>query len=232
MRIVIENHVWDSNIRKKRFEGIAFRNLLIKNAILKDIVFEDCTFNNSNIGVNVKYINCQFEKCKFSGKSTYLGESSIFDNCRFYNCVFLGRNTFHGATFQGCTISGLLKNVYLYGGKKPERRSGTSFKNCDLSGAVFKNVDIVGAGVFTESSLPSTGIRIFSNSYDSLVRKANNPAIASDSESLEIVRTLFQINIKSNQDPIIFDTEYLKSILDTVAKRIMFEAIVDGFERR
>ena len=220
---------WKGKLTNTNFDNTLFEELRIKNARLEKLRFSNVHFKNCYLGFDTKYSNCQLVDCKFYGKYSSLGTSTNYINCEFLNCEFVGVELFNGQYYKECSFSGSMKNMILrdYSTKGTE---GTQFDNCDLSNILFDTINIYGRNIFKNCKLPSKGIRLFDNTNDRLIQKADRicQKITSD-EKLE-TEIIFKKSLKLGQNPIILDVLFLNSFFKTEESRNIFENVIQGSE--
>ena len=221
---------WSGRIDSKEFIDILFDELTVRKAEIKKVVFQNVHFKNCYLGFNSKYFDCIFNSCKFYGKYSSLGQPSSFNDCRFNDCQFIGIDLFIGQHFYDCQLSGLMKNSILNDKDPKVSNNETVFKNCDLSGLIFDNVSAYGKDIFENCILPNKGIRLFDNTNDSLIEKAERVCGEIESDDKIESEVIFRKSIKQGQNPILLDELFLESFFKTENSRRIFEDIVTGHE--
>lgn len=123
-----------------------------------------------------------------------------------------------------------MKNPILRDKHPSVDHSETVFESCDLKDLVFDNVSIYGNEVFRNCILPVEGLRLFDNTNDSLLERAQRICSEIDSEDKIESEVIFRKTTKHGQNPIILDEPFLHSFFETEKSRQIFEQIVKGFE--
>ncbi|WP_306012965.1 MULTISPECIES: pentapeptide repeat-containing protein [unclassified Allomuricauda] len=221
---------WNGRIENKEFSDILFEELTVKKADIKSVTFRNVHFKNCYLGFNSKYSDSTFIECKFYGKYSSLGTPAIYTNCRFENCQFIGIDLFTGQHFYDCKFSGLMKNPILNDIHPKVKNNETVFKNCDLTNLTFQNVSLYGKNVFENTILPASGIRLYDNTNDKLIEKAEQVCGSIESSDKIESEVIFRRNLKQGQNPIILDDLFLDSFFKTENSRKIFEKIVKGYE--
>jgi len=221
---------WTGKIIGKEFSDILFDELVVRKADIEKVTFKNVHFKNSYLGFDSQYSNCVFDGCKFYGKYSSLGRPAKYKKCRFENCKFIGMNLFTGQHFYDCTFSGLMKNPILNDVHPKVENNETEFKDCDLSDLIFDNVTIYGKNVFYNSIVPSSGIRLFDNSNNQLIKRAQDICESIETDDKIESQIIFQHNLKQGQNPIILDNLFLDSFFKTDRSKQIFNEIVKGYE--
>ncbi len=231
MKITKEHKIeWTGKIKGKEFSDILFDELIIRKADIKDVVFKNVHFKNSHLGFDTKYSNCVFVDCKFYGKYSSLGKPATYNDCRFENCKFVGTDLFTGQHFKNCFLSGLMKNPILNDKHSKIDNNETVLKNCNLTDLTFDNVSIYGKEIFDNCKLPNSGIRLFENSGDKLINRAENICKNLDTDDKIESEIIFKRDLKNGQNPLILDNLFLESFFKTGNSRKIFEEIINGYE--
>lgn len=130
------------DLKKERFQFIAFNNSSFRNCNLMSLVFKNCDFTrcdftetrqwdclyedciflgskfyNSSMGVEGKYSNCRFVNIKFTGKGFTFGNHTEFKKCIFENCDILS-TWILSTIFVECTFASKFINVRFSGEKE------------------------------------------------------------------------------------------------------------------
>lgn len=221
---------WSGRIEDREFSNILFSELTVRNTEIKRSKFHNVHFKNCYLGFNSTYSDCTFIDCKFYGKYSSLGCPASYHSCRFINCQFIGIDLFSGQHFNNCQFSGLMKNPILRDQHPSTDHSETVFESCDLKDLVFDNVSVYGNEVFRNCILPVEGLRLFDNTNDSLLERAQRICSEIDSEDKIESEVIFRKTTKHGQNPIILDEPFLHSFFKTEKSRQIFEQIVKGFE--
>ncbi len=221
---------WSGKIKEKEISDILFDELIIRKANIKGVVFKNVHFKNSQLGFDAKYYECDFIDCKFYGKYSSLGKPSTYNDCRFENCEFVGIDLFTGQHFKNCVLSGLMKNPILHDKHPQIENSETVFNNCDMTDLIFDNVSIYGKDVFRDCVLPKQGIRLFDNTGDKLIERAEQICRNINSSDKIASEIIFRRDLKKGQNPIILDDMFLESFFETENSRKTFDEITKGYE--
>jgi len=221
---------WNGRIEDKEFADILFEELAVRKAYIKRVIFRSVHFKNCYLGFNSKYSDCVFIDCKFYGKYSSLGKPAKYIKCRFENCQFIGMDLFTGQHFYDCQLSGLMKNPILNDKHPKINNNETVFKNCDLSGLILDNVSIYGKDVFDNCVLPAVGIRLFDNTNDRLIERAEEVCREIETNDKIESEVIFRKKLKQGQNPIILDDLFLNSFFKTEKSKKTFEDIVKGYE--
>jgi uncharacterized protein YjbI with pentapeptide repeats len=233
MKIEICNEYWMGHppfrhkVNGKKFINVMFDNLIIKYARVINCSFERCEFKNCYIGFDVKYQNCTWNKCNFHGQYSAFGTPSYFTNCRFEN-ITMRSISMDGCTFINCVISGKLRNM-IWRGKYSPALGKLAFINCDLSDALFNNINIYAGIDFSNTILPTTGIRVFANSDGTFSKALHEAGEDLDGDDKITLQVLGLKECYSKQDPVIFDIETLQ-LIKTDISRNAFEKVAKDFE--
>lgn len=226
------NIKWFGIIEDVEFSNILFNELVVKKAELRKVIFKNVYFKNCNLGLNSKYSDCLFIDCKFYGKYSSLGKPCKFDNCEFVNCEFNGIDLLVGVHFFNCIFSGLLKNQILNDKNSKTENNETVFKDCNLMNLKFNNVNIYGNNIFDNCILPKSGIRLFDNTNNKLITRAEEICKDLDTNDKIESEIIFRRELKNGQNPLILDELFLESFFMTNGSRKIFEEIVKGYEVR
>ncbi len=229
-RIKEHNIEWSGKINGEKFSNILFEQLVVRKADINKVVFKNVHFKNSHLGFNTKYSDCSFIECKFYGKYSSLGRPAKYNNCRFENCEFVGTDLFTGQHFYNCFISGLMKNSILNDKHPKIDNNETVFNNCNLTNLTFDNINIYGKETFENCELPNSGIRLFDNSGDKLINRAEEICGNFDNDDKIENEIIFKRELKNGQNPIILDNLFLDSFLKTENSRKIFEMIIKEYE--
>jgi len=135
-----------------------------------------------------------------------------------------------GTTFTGCKFTGLFKNIILRDAQGEFKNMGTQFSNCDMEGLVFDNISIYGKNLFVNTKLPIGGLRLYANTNDSLIHRAKEICSKIDEDYKRESEVLFNEEIHSGQNPIIFDDLMINSFFKNDESRGLFDEIVNGYE--
>lgn len=221
---------WSGRIVDKEFEDLVFEELVVRKAKVDRVRFKNVHFKNCYLGFHSHYSNSDFIDCRFYGKYSSLGSSAQFRNCRFENCQFIGMDLFTGQHFYGCQFSGKMKNPILNDKHPKISNFETVFSDCDLTEMIFENVSHYGKDVFQNCLLPNSGIRLFDNTNNRLVRRAEEICQTLNAEERLKPEIIFKSDLKKGQNPFILDILFLESFFDTDASKKVFEEIVKGHE--
>ena len=221
---------WSGKIEGKEFSDIFFDELIIRKADIKDVVFKNVHFKNSHLGFDTKYFDCVFVDCKFYGKYSSLGKPATYNDCQFENCEFVGIDLFTGQHFKNCFLSGLMRNPILNDKHPQIENNETVFKNCDLTDLVFDNVSVYGKDVFEKCILPKLGVRLFDNTDNKLIERAEQICRNINSDDKIDSEIIFKRDLKKGQNPIILDKLFLESFFKTENSRNIFDEIINGYE--
>jgi uncharacterized protein YjbI with pentapeptide repeats len=221
---------WSGKIKEKEFSDILFDELVVRKADIKNVVFKNVHFKNSHIGLDTEYSDSVFIDCKFYGKYSSLGKPAKYINCRFENCEFVGIDLFTGQRFYNCFLSGFMKNPILNDKHPKLDNNETEFIDCDLTDMTFDNVNIYGKDVFKNCILPKSGIRLFDNTDDKLIQRAEKICKNIDSNDKIESEIIFKRDQKQGQNPLILDKLFLYSFFKTENSRKIFDEIIKGFE--
>jgi uncharacterized protein YjbI with pentapeptide repeats len=221
---------WIGKIKGKEFSDILFDELVVRKADIKEVVFRNSHFKNSYLGFDTKYTDCTFIDCKFYGKYSSLGKPAEYTDCRFENCEFIGLDLFTGQHFYNCVLSGLMKNPILSDKHPKVDNNETYFKDCDLTNLIFDNVSIYGKNIFDKCTLPESGIRLFDNTDDKLIQRAEEICRNIDSDDKIDSEIIFKRDLKKGQNPIILDNLFLDSFFKTDNSKKIFDEIVKDCE--
>ncbi|WP_431126905.1 hypothetical protein [Flagellimonas flava] len=221
---------WKGRIEGKEFVNILFEELTVMKAEVKKVVFKNVHFKNCYLGLESKYTDCVFIDCKFYGKYSSLGKPSKYFNCRFESCQFIGTDLFTGQHFYDCRLSGLMKNAILNDKHPKVKNNETVFSNCHLADMTFDNVSLYGKSVFEDCIFPASGIRLYDNTNDRLIEKAEEICRKIETEDKVESEVIFRRTTKQGQNPIILDDLFLNSFFKTENSRKIFESIVSGHE--
>ena len=231
MKRTKENKIeWSGKIKEKEFFDILFDELVVRKADIKKVVFKNVHFKNSYLGFDTKYSDCTFIDCRFYGKYSSLGKSAKYNDCRFENCEFIGIDLFRGQHFNKCVLSGLIKNPILNDKHPKVDNNETYFKDCDLTNLIFDNVSIYGKDIFNKCILPKSGIRLFDNTDDILIQRAEEICHNIDSVDKIDSEIIFKRDLKKGQNPIILDNLFLDSFFKTENSKKIFDEIIKGYE--
>lgn len=226
----LDNVEWKGVIEEKSYTNFLFDHFVVRNADVVRVSFSDVFFLNSFLGYETKYVDCVFTSCKFYGKHSSLGDKVKFMNCHFINCDFTGNDLFGDQYFFNCSFSGLMKNIILKDKVLTKSAPVEIFDRCSLLDLTFNNVHIYGGNIFKDSVLPSSGLRLFDNSNNKLIKRAERICSEIDSDQKIESEIVFQKDLKSGQNPLILDSSFLNSFFKSKESREIFESIVSGYE--
>lgn len=221
---------WSGRIKGKEFSDILFDELVVRKADIKNVVFKNVHFKNSHLGFDTEYSDCVFVDCKFYGKFSSLGKPAKYIDCRFENCKFVGIDLFTGQHFYNTFLSGLMKNSILNDKHPRIDNNETVFKDCNLTGVTFDNVNVYGKDIFENCELPKSGIRLFDNTDDNLINRAEEICSKIDTDDKLENEIIFKRDLKKGQNPLILDVLFLDSFLKTENSRKIFNEIINGHE--
>ena len=137
---------------------------------------------------------------------------------------------FTGQHFRDCFLSGLMKNPILNDKHPQIENNETVFKNCDLTDLVFDNVSVYGKDVFEKCILPKRGVRLFDNTGDKLIERAEQICRNINSDDKIESEIIFKKEQKGGQNPLILDKLFLDSVFKTENSRKIFDEIINGYE--
>jgi hypothetical protein len=209
---------------------MSFDELIIRDATLSNINFANCQFKNSYMGFNSEYINCSFNNCTFAGKYSSFGSAqkniTRYTHCTFTDCKFKGLELFSGVKFEKCLFSGLFQNLILRG---QSINRGVRFVDCDLKKVTFDNISIYGIDIFSNTELPSFGIRLYSNEENSLIERAKHICSKVAKNHRIEAEVIFDEGLHFGQKLIILDDNFMNTFFRTKESREVFDEIVAGF---
>lgn len=231
MRQTRKNEKLTGKIIGQDYSDILFDELLISKTKITKTDFNNIHFKNSQLGNSSEYNDCEFLKCKFYGKYSTLGLSTNYRSCKFLDCEFIGVTLFEGSKFYNCIFSGVIKNAIIQDSKSGLfGKKIAVFNNCDLSDLFFDNLSLYGKIGLNNCILPKKGIRKFNNLNDSLIERANEICSKINNQDKLESEVIFKRDLKSGQNPIIFDELFLETFFKTSASRNIFETIIEGYE--
>ncbi len=133
-------------LKRGEYENCRFKDCDFSECNLSDFVFTDCEFSFCNLSLvkltgttfrDVKFINCKmlglhFEDCNEFGVS-FSFENCTLDHSSFYKLKII-KTTFSGSKLAGADFDVVLTST--------QKMTGSSFQDCDMSGAVFGNSNL------------------------------------------------------------------------------------------
>lgn len=222
--------VWRGRIEGKKIVNVVFDELTVQKAHIKRTIFKNVHFKNCQLGINSNYTDCLFVDCKFDGKNCSLGRSCSYTDCDFENSKFIGVDLFGGQNFYACKLSGLMRNSILSDNHPIVKNNATVFNNCNLTNLMFENISIYGKDVFNNCFLPLTGIKLFDNTNDRLIDRAEKICGEINNEDGIESLIVFKRELKQGQNPIILDDFFLNTFFESEDSRRLFKKIVQGYE--
>lgn len=131
-----------------KFESVDFSNMVDLGNEFRGCTFKSCKFNVAALGYNgTKFTNCSFNACNFS-RAIFIRAEFIL--CTFNDCKLKGVD-FNASSFENCTFSGKVQEVWFRGGyallshirefgvAKENKMKNVSFFDATLVDVTFSN---------------------------------------------------------------------------------------------
>lgn len=203
-----------------------YRDCTFRSSVYTECLWLHCRFHQTAFTKDCIFDRCRFLDCKFTGSRSVMG--AAYRDCTFENCTIDNVEFWHG-TFDTCRFPGSsLDNVQFNGAKAV----ATKVRRVDLSEARLRYFGFVNGIDTTQFKLPSAGLRIIGNRRnrfaEELIEAAGVPAGVERKDRLfhtEYRALLLIGESANNQDPVVFDVEWLRDMLHDSDQAAMFESI-------